>query len=124
MTSDESLYDRLGGQDAVDAVVEEFYDRVLADEDLQPYFSDVDTDALREHQKEFIEYVTGGDADYGGPSMYEAHAHLDVTDDAFERVADHLDASLRVCNVSEPDRDELLTKVGSLKDEIVTADAQ
>lgn len=121
MTSDESLYERLGGEDAVDTVVEEFYDRVLADEVLQPYFEDIDTDELRNHQRDFISYVTGGYDDYEGPSMYEAHAHLNITDEAFNRVADHLDASLRACDVSENNRKELLAKVASLKDEIVTA---
>lgn len=53
--------------------------------------------------------------------MYRAHAHLDITDEAFDRVADHLDASLRACNVSENDRKELLAEVASLKAEIVTA---
>lgn len=121
MPSEDTLYERLGGQEAITTVVDEFYDRVLADEELEQYFEHIDTDDLRDHQKDFISYVTGGYDDYEGPSMYRAHAHLDITDEAFDRVADHLDASLRACNVSENDRKELLAEVASLKDEIVTA---
>lgn len=121
MSSEDTLYERLGGEEAIHAVVEEFYDRVLADEELKPYFADIDTDELREHQKGFISYVTGGYDDYEGPSMYEAHAHLHITDKAFDRVADHLDASLRACEVSEDDRRELLAEVATLRGEIVTA---
>ena len=121
MPSDDTLYERLGGREAVEAVVDEFYDRVLADEDLQPYFGEIDTDELREHQKDFISYATGGYDDYEGPSMYEAHAHLNVTDEAFDRVAEHLDASLRACGVSDSNREELMAEVASLRDEVVTA---
>lgn len=121
MTSEKTLYERLGGQEAVDAVVDEFYDRVLADDELKPYFGNVDTDALREHQKEFIGYVVGGHDDYDGQGMDEAHAHLGITGRAFDRVADHLDASLRACGVSERDRTELLSEVAALRSEIVTA---
>lgn len=59
MLSKDTLYERLGGQDAIDAVVEEFYNRVLADEDLKPYFEGIDTDDLRAHQKDFLTYATG-----------------------------------------------------------------
>lgn len=121
MSSEDTLYQRLGGQEAIAAVVDEFYDRVLADEELTPYFEQIDTDELRDHQKDFISYVTGGYDDYEGPTMYEAHAHLDITDEAFDRVANHLDASLRACDVSEANRNELLAKVAALKGEIVTA---
>lgn len=64
--------------------------------------------------------VTGGD-DYEGPSVPQTHAHLDVTNEAFDCVADHLDASLRACNVAENDRKELLAEVTGLEGEIVTA---
>lgn len=118
--TDDPLYERLGGQAAIDAVVDEFYDRVLADEQLQPYFADTDTDELREHQKAFIAHVAGGD-DYDGPGMDAAHAHLDVTDEAFDRVADHLDDSLRACGVDDPERGEVMTAVAVLRDDIVSA---
>lgn len=121
MASQETLYERLGGQEAIDAVVEEFYDHVLADEQLQPYFEAIDTDELRTHQKEFLRYVTDGVEDYEGPSMHAAHAHLDITAEAFDRVATHLDASLRACRVADTNREELLAEVAALEDEIVTA---
>lgn len=121
MSPNETLYERLGGQDAIDAVVEEFYDRALADEELAPYFEGVDTDELREHQKEFVAFAADGPVDYDGRGMAAAHAHLDVTDDAFDRVAEHLDASLRAFDVAEADREELLTAVEALRSDVVTA---
>ncbi|WP_123538321.1 group I truncated hemoglobin [Halosimplex salinum] len=121
VTVEDTLYERLGGQDAIDAVVEEFYDRVLADDDLQPYFADTDTDELRAHQKAFISYVAGGEEAYDGPGMGAAHDHLNVTAEAFGRVAEHLDASLRACGVDDPEREGLLSAVADLQDDVVTA---
>ena len=121
MATDETLYERLGGQAAIDAVVDEFYDRVLADEALQPYFTDTDTEELRDHQKAFIAYVAGGADDYDGPGMDTAHEHLDVTAEAFDRIATHLDDSLRACGVDDADREELMRAVAALQDDIVTA---
>jgi hemoglobin len=117
----ETLYDRLGGADGVEAVVDEFYDRVLADERLAPYFEGVDTDALRDHQRRFISHVAGGPIEYDGRGMAAAHDHLDVTDDDFDRVADHLDASLRAFDVAASDRTALLEAVAALKTDVVSA---
>jgi len=119
--SEETLHERLGGQAAIDLVVDEFYDRVLADESLAPHFEDTDTAALRDHQKEFITFVTGGAEEYEGPDMATAHADLGITDEAFGRVAEHLDASLRACDVADEDREELMGAVAGLQDAIVSA---
>lgn len=121
MSPEETLYDRLGGEEAIDAVVEEFYNRVLADEQLQPYFESTGTEELRTRQKGFLAYVTGGYDDYEGPSMETAHAHLGITEKVFDQVTAHLDASLRACNVNDDLREELLVEVASFKDETVTA---
>jgi hemoglobin len=120
-TSDDTLYDRLGGEAAIDLVVDEFYDRVLADDSLAPYFEDTDTEALREHQKEFISFVTGGAEEYDDPDMATADADLGITDEAFVRVAEHLDASLRACDVADEDREELMGAVAGLQDAVVSA---
>lgn len=121
MAADSTLYDRLGGQETIDAVVDEFYDRVLADPELEPYFQGTDTDALRRHQKEFVAHVAGGPVEYSGENMRAAHAHLDITGEAFDRVAEHLDASLQACGVDEADREVLLTAVADLRGDVVTA---
>jgi hemoglobin len=117
----ETLYDRLGGEAGIEAVVDEFYDRVLTDEHLESYLDGVDTDALHDHQAAFISHVAGGPVEYDGRTMAAAHAHLDVTDEDFDRVAEHLDASLRAFDVSDEDREELLDAVASLRADVVSA---
>lgn len=116
----ETLYDRPGGREGIEAVVGEFYNRVLTDGRLEPYFEGVDTDTLRDHQARFISHVTGGPVEYDGRNMAAAHAHLNVTDEDFDRVAGHLDTSLRAADVPADDREKLLAAVASLRADVVS----
>jgi len=117
--SEATLYDRLGGEDAVSAVVDEFYGRVLGDDQLTEYFEDADVDELRAHQTAFLSAVTGGPVEYTGESMREAHAHLDLTEGDFARVVDHLEASLRAFDVPDEAVDEALAAVAALQGDVL-----
>lgn len=119
--AEESLYERLGGRAAIESVVDEFYDRVLADEDVNHHFEDVDMEALRNHQKLFIESVTGGPAEYDGREMADAHAGLGITEAEFDVVAEHLDGALAAHDVPDDDREAVLSQVAGLKPAIVSA---
>lgn len=72
--------------------MDEFYDRVLADERVDHCFADTDVTALRAHQVRFISAVTGGPVEYTGVDMRGAHGGTGITDGEFDVVADHLDA--------------------------------
>lgn len=119
--SDSSLYTRLGGEASLEAVVERFYDRVLADGDLRPYFEDTSMDDLREHQTQFLTAVTGGPVEWGGQNMARAHEHLDITSGDFEQVAGHLDSTLVEFDVPETERTEVMEAVAMLESAIVSA---
>lgn len=115
----EPLYDRLGGSDGIDAVVEEFYDRVLADESINHHFEGVDMAELRDHQRAFLTMVTGGPAACDGADMGQAHAHLAITEAGFAAVAGHLDDALRACGVADSDREAVLSEVADLEDAVL-----
>lgn len=115
-----SLYDRLGGEPAVGAVVNEFYDRVLADERVSHFFDDVDMAAQRSHQTKFLSAVTGGPMQYAGDEMDEAHETLAISDTEFDIVATHLDDALRAFDVDDDDRAAVMQTVESYRDDIVT----
>lgn len=117
--TEQTLYERLGGRDAIETVVDEFYDRVLADPQLRPYFEDVDMARQRAHQTTFIAAVTGGPATYDGDDMREAHVDLDLSADDFAAVAGHLDDALAACGVDDADREAVMTEVASLKPAIL-----
>jgi hemoglobin len=117
-----TLYERLGEREAIAAVVDEFYDRVLGDDELAAYFAATDTDALREQTTQFLSSVTGGPEEYEGASMADAHEKLGVTTAHFGRVADHLDGALREFDVPDEEREAVMEAVASYQDAIVTAD--
>ncbi|WP_411965483.1 group I truncated hemoglobin [Haloferax sp. YSMS24] len=121
MSGTQSLYDRLGGREAIAAVVDEFYDRMLDDERVAHYFDDIDMAAQRAHQTRFISHVAGGPVEYTGADMREAHEHLELTTEDFEVTAEHLQGALEAFDVPEDDIEEVMSAVAGLRDEIVTA---
>jgi len=84
-----SLYKRLGGEDAIAAVVDEFYDRIMSDEQVAGYFSDVDMQKQRAHQTQFISSVTGGPVEYSGGEMETVHTDMGITPTDFQAIATH-----------------------------------
>lgn len=103
-----SIYDDIGGAASVSAAVDDFYVRVLADPMLAPYFENTEIDRLKAHQRSFIAAAIGGPEIYAGRSMKEAHAGLDVTPAAFDRVVEHLVATLQGLGVP----DETIATIG------------
>ncbi|OYR53059.1 group 1 truncated hemoglobin [Halorubrum sp. Ea8] len=118
---DATLYDRLGGGPAIGAVVNEFYDRVLADERVAHHFDDVEMADQRSHQTKFLSAVTGGPIEYGGDDMETAHGGLGVTDAEFDAIAAHLDAALREFDVDDADREAVLEAVEAFREDTVEA---
>jgi hemoglobin len=102
--SGDTLYDRLGGREGIRAVVDEFYGRLLADDDLGPFFEDTDMESLKEHQTDHLVEAAGGPAEYTGPPVREAHLHVPFTEAHIGRAVDHLSASLDAFDVSGDDK--------------------
>lgn len=115
----ESIYSDIGGRDAVESVVSEFYDRVLADERLAHYFEDQDMTELRAHQVQFVSAVAGGPVEYDGADMRAAHEGMGLGDAEFDAVAEHLDAALRANDVGSENREAILSKVEALRDPVL-----
>jgi len=114
-----TLYEDIGGEDAIATVVDDFYEKVLSDESLAHHFEGVSMDELREHQSAFLTMVTGGPADYSGGDMRSAHAHLSLSDADFDAVAGHLDAALRQNGVADDHVEAILGEVEALRDEVL-----
>ncbi|WP_458210821.1 group I truncated hemoglobin [Haladaptatus sp. NG-SE-30] len=111
----QSVYHEIGGRDAIADVVTDFYDRVLADEQLVEYFEGMDMEELRAHQIQFISAVAGGPVEYDGDDMREAHDHLAIDEPDFDAVVNHLEAALRENGVGDAEIDAILTEVNGLK---------
>jgi hemoglobin len=94
-----SIYDEIGGAQAVAAAVEDFYVRVLGDPVLAPYFTHTDMRRLKSHMRAFLATAIGGPEIYAGRDMGAAHAHLNATHEAFDHVVEHLVATLEGLDV-------------------------
>jgi hemoglobin len=109
-----SLFERIGGSDAVDAAVDVFYVKVLADERIKHFFEGVDMKRQANHQKRFLTYAFGGAKDYPGRSMRAAHKHLvddmDLSDIHFDAVVENLGTTLKELGVA----DDLIAEVASI----------
>ena len=105
-----SLFERLGGAEAVKAAVKGFYDKVLADDRVNGFFEGVDMDRQRRMQTGFLTFAFGGKSGYDGKSLRAAHAHLvakGLNDTHFDIILEHLGATLKELGV----KDELIQEV-------------
>ena len=114
-----TLYEQIGGHDAVLAAVDEFYSRVLADPMLAHYFDGVPLQRLKGHQAAFLTQALRGPERYTGRSMRDAHAGRGITDTAFDRVAQHLMDTLAHLGVSEQLIQQIIARIAPLRSQIV-----
>ncbi|MCF6209178.1 MAG: group 1 truncated hemoglobin [Gammaproteobacteria bacterium] len=109
----DSLFNRLGGEAAVDAAVDIFYRKVLADDRISEFFADVDMDKQAAKQKAFLTMAFGGPNSYTGEDMRKGHAHLvarGLNDSHFDAVVENLGGTLKELGVS----DDLIGEVAAI----------
>jgi hemoglobin len=101
MTTQVSLYERLGGPLAIRAMTELFYRKVLSDDLLAPYFYNVDMDRQIAMQTAFLTMALGGPNSYTGRDLRSAHARLGLGAEHFDGVVALLARTLREYGVSD-----------------------
>ena len=97
-----TLYEKIGGEAAVNAAVDIFYRKVLSDDRISRFFDGVDMDKQAAKQKAFIAMAFGGPNNYTGEDMRRGHAHLvarGLNDSHFDAVMENLGATLKELNV-------------------------
>jgi hemoglobin len=101
-----TLYEKLGGADAVNAAVDIFYRKMLADDRVSGFFDDVDMDRQIGKQKAFLTMVFGGPANYTGKDMREGHKHLvarGLNGTHVDIVIEHLGSTLKELGAAAED---------------------
>jgi hemoglobin len=117
-----SLYQRLGGYDAIAAVADEFIGRLAQDPKMARFFSGFGTDSKQRIRQHLIEQLcagTGGPCIYTGRDMKTTHAGLGITEEDWNIGVGHLVATLDKLKVPQKEKDELLALASSLKGDIV-----
>lgn len=107
-----TVFERLGGEPAVEAVVDKFYIRVTQDSRINHFFAGIDMKKQREHQRDFLMFLFGGSACYKGLSLRKAHEKLveksGLKEEHFDAVFEHLVSTLKELNIA----DDLIQEVG------------
>lgn len=114
-----SIYDQIGGAAAVEAAVQAFYERVLADPLLEPFFEGTNLNWLKKSQVRFFTTALGGPAIYKGRDMRTAHADLPIEEKHFGQVALHLSETLKALKVPAHLIAKIMETAGSLAPEII-----
>jgi hemoglobin len=117
-----SLYERLGGYNAIAAVVDDFVGRLVTDKQFERFFAGHSTDSkkrIRQHIVDQFCAAAGGPCIYTGRTMKDSHVGLGISEAEWDGAAKHLVATLDKFKVPEPEQKELLAFVTSLKADIV-----
>lgn len=118
----ETLFGRLGGKSAIDALVDRVMDLHLQNEVVGTRYRNLGSDRLersRQKAKEFFAAGAGGPVEYTGMSMVEAHRGMNVSPAEFLAVVDDIMQAMQEQGHDPAVRDEVLGVLYSLKPEIV-----
>ena len=120
----ESLYHRLGGLDAITAVVDDFSSRCAADDRINEKFARTDIDRLKKMLIDQVCEAAGGPCACSGRDMRTAHQNIGVTAGEFGALVEDLVATLDSFNVPKAEQDELLGLLGPMQSDIVEVESQ
>lgn len=112
-----SLFEQLGGEAAIDAAVDLFYVKVLADERINRFFAGIDMKKQARMQKGFLTFAFGGPNHYTGKGMAAAHKHLvaeGLNDSHYDAVVENLGNTLKEMGVA----DELIAQAASVAESV------
>ena len=116
-----TLFDRIGGEEGVKNLVRSFYDRVLKDSELAPFFEGASIDRLYRMQYEFFAAALGGPVAYSGLSIHKAHFGLGIERDHFCRFVNHLIETLKAWQFNEKEVLSLISRVNTYADDVTGA---
>lgn len=116
-----TLYDRLGGRDALIGLVEDFLANVAADRRIAPFFQGVDTQGLRQKLVDQLCELAGGPCKYTGRDMRTMHDGMAIKPEHWDAFVEDLKKSLEKFKVAEPEAKDLLAIVEAMRDQIVGA---
>ncbi len=118
-----TLFERIGGDDAVEATVDTFYSKVMGDATLKPFFEGIDMDRQAFMQRIFLTGAFGGPQAYTGRSLRESHKSLveekGLGEAHFAAVAGHLKATLEELAISPDLIDEVMAIAASTHDDVL-----
>lgn len=104
---EKSLFEKYGGFSVVSRIVMDLYDRLLDDDDVGPFFDDVEMARIVDHQTKFVSSLMGGPASFTDDQIVRMHARLDIGSDHFDRLQALLRQTLSDHGVAPEDIDRI-----------------
>ncbi|MBY0395329.1 MAG: group 1 truncated hemoglobin [Thermoleophilia bacterium] len=116
-----TLYERLGGEAGVGTLIDRFYDKVVVDPDLGPFFRGVALDRLRKMQREFFGAALDGPQVYSGLALSRVHGGRGIGVTHFRRYVQVLLETLQEIGVGPADIDAVVARISTYVDDITAA---
>ncbi|MGH2572202.1 MAG: group I truncated hemoglobin [Actinomycetota bacterium] len=118
-----TLFERLGGQSAIESVVEAFVARCAGDDRINKKFARTDVPRLKKMLVDQVCEATGGPCTYAGRDMRDTHVGMGVTAGEFDALVEDLVATLGQFQVPQPEQDELLGLLAPMRGDIVEVES-
>lgn len=119
VAADKSLFDRLGGKPALQAVVGELWNNVAADARINGRFAKTKPEAFGAQLVDFLCQASGGPCAYKGKDMSAAHKGMHLSDGEFTALAEDTVKALDKFKVPAKEKGEVMGLLGSLKGDVV-----
>lgn len=123
LAQQKSLYERLGGKEAISAVVDDFAQNALNDNRINKKFAKSDPARLVTNLKDFVCMATGGPCRYTGLDMKTSHKNMGVTAGEFNALVEDLVKTLDKFKVGDAEKNELLGALAKLRGDIVESES-
>jgi hemoglobin len=120
LPADDHLYRELGGQEAIQAFTNDFYDRMLQDARIARYFDGINQKYLKRVLADYFCVVAGGPCVYDGVGMKDSHAHLGIDRAAFNALVEDLQLAMDAARVPFGTQNRLLARLAFFHRQIVT----
>lgn len=114
-----TLYDDLGGQPAIDAIVDNFIKGIAADPQIFPYFADSHVSRFREKITEHFCHISDGPCQYTGDNMVDIHVGMEISENHFNRVVDLLYDAMEQENIPHRTQNRLIARLAPLRKDII-----
>lgn len=117
--SEQTLYEKYGGFSQVSKIVLAFYDTLLDNDDIGPFFDNVDMSKMVDHQTKFIASLLGGPAAYTDNQLKQLHSHLDIKESHFDELEQILRDTLLDHGVASDDVEAVVSEFSKRRNLIV-----
>lgn len=115
----ESLFDKVGGAEVVEKVVNRFYDRVINDEQLGKFFEKASVDRIKSMQRQLFSVALGGPLSYQGRPLDEVHKGMGITRDDLSLYIEHLVETLQELEVAPESASQFVARIATYADEVL-----